>query len=121
MATTELFQHTTQVESFPAGHVIFRTGDPGTLTYVVREGEVDIVIDDQVFETVGPGGIFGEMALIDAEPRSATVLARTDCTVVPIDEQRFTFLVQQTPYFSLQLMRVLVARLRRMNTRSSPE
>jgi CRP/FNR family cyclic AMP-dependent transcriptional regulator len=87
--------------------------------YVVREGEVEIVIGDQVFETVGPGSLFGEMALIDAQPRSATARAKTDCTVVPIDEQRFIFLVQQTPYFSLQLMGVLVARLRRMNAWTS--
>jgi CRP-like cAMP-binding protein len=119
MATTEIFRHTTQVESFPTGHVIFKAGDPGTLMYVVREGEVEIVLGNQVFETVGPGGLFGEMALIDAQPRSATARAKTDCIVAPIDERRFTFLVQQTPYFSLQLMRVLVARLRRMNAWNS--
>jgi CRP-like cAMP-binding protein len=83
--------------------------------YVIKEGEVDILVNDKVIETVGPGGIVGETALIDTHPRSATVVAKTDCQLVPIDEKRFTFLIQQTPYFSLQVMRVLVERVRRMD------
>ncbi|HEU5100134.1 MAG TPA: Crp/Fnr family transcriptional regulator [Roseiflexaceae bacterium] len=61
----------------------------------------------------GPGGIVGEMALIDDRPRSATAVAATDCRLVPIDERRFTFLVQQTPMFALAVMRVMAERLRR--------
>jgi CRP-like cAMP-binding protein len=47
------------------------------------------------------------------KPRSALAIARIDCRLVPIDEKRFTFLVQQTPYFSIQVMRVIAERLRR--------
>jgi CRP/FNR family transcriptional regulator, cyclic AMP receptor protein len=53
------------------------------------------------------------MALIDDEPRSATVVAATDVTVVPISEKQFLFLVRHTPYFALRVMRVLAERLRR--------
>jgi CRP-like cAMP-binding protein len=66
---------------------------------------------------VGRGGIFGEMALIEKENRVATATARTDAKIVSVDETRFLFLVQQTPNFSLHVMRVLSDRLRKMNER----
>ena len=56
--------------------------------------------------------IFGEMALIDNEPRSATAVAITDVELVPISEKQFLFLVTQTPYFALKVMRILAQRLR---------
>jgi len=59
--------------------------------------------------------IFGEMALIDNEPRSATALAITDVELVPISEKQFLFLVSQTPYFALKVMRILAQRLRATN------
>ena len=113
--TINLFQHADDYESFPAGQIVFKEGQPGEVMYVVKEGEVDILVDDELCETVGPGGILGEMALIDDKPRSATAIARSDCKLVPIDEKRFKFLVQQTPFFSIQVMRILADRLRRMN------
>ncbi|HXQ21148.1 MAG TPA: cyclic nucleotide-binding domain-containing protein, partial [Candidatus Acidoferrales bacterium] len=68
-----------------------------------------------VVETMGPGGILGEMALIDQNPRSATAVAKTDCTLVPVNEARFKFLVKQVPAFSLEVMRVMASRLRKMD------
>jgi CRP-like cAMP-binding protein len=68
-------------------------------------------------EELGSGGVFGEMALIDTGTRSATAIAKTDCRLVPINERRFQFLVQQTPNFALQLMRIIADRLRRMDSR----
>jgi CRP-like cAMP-binding protein len=68
-------------------------------------------------ETVGEGGIIGEMGLIDRGPRSATAIAKTDCKLVPLNEQRFTFMVQETPNFALQVMRIMADRLRRMDAR----
>jgi CRP/FNR family transcriptional regulator, cyclic AMP receptor protein len=59
--------------------------------------------------------IFGEMALIDDEPRSATAIAATDVELVPVSEKQFLFLVSQTPYFALKVMRVLAQRLRKTN------
>jgi CRP/FNR family cyclic AMP-dependent transcriptional regulator len=64
-------------------------------------------------ETVGEGAIFGEMAVIDREPRSATAVAETDCELVAVDKRRFWFLVQETPYFAEIVMRVMADRLRR--------
>ena len=111
--TLDMFRNATDTVSFQAGDVIFQAGDTAEVMYVVVEGEVDIVVGGKAVDTTGPGGIFGEMALIDAGPRSAGAVARTDCRVVPISERRFTFLVQQTPFFSLQVMRVMAERIRR--------
>jgi CRP-like cAMP-binding protein len=113
--TSFLSRFAKDFKTVAAGDTVFREGDPGDVMYVVDAGEVDLVIRDQVVYTVGPGGIFGEMALIDRAPRSATALARTDCQLVPIDEKRFRYLVQQTPFFALDVMRVMAERLRRLN------
>ncbi len=111
----KLVQHADNVIAYKDGQIIFQAGDPGDCMYVIRSGEVDIHIHDKVVETVAPGGIFGEMALLDKEARSATAMARGDCEVVPIDQKRFLFMVQQTPFFALELMKVLTHRLRTMN------
>ena len=81
--------------------------------YVVREGEVEVRVGGTVVEVLEPGHVFGELGLIDDHPRSADVIARTDCEVARIDRRRFEFLVQQTPKFSLQIMAILAYRLRR--------
>jgi CRP/FNR family cyclic AMP-dependent transcriptional regulator len=79
------------------------------------DGEVEIRSGIRWFETVGQNGIFGEMALIDESPRSATAVALTDVTVAPITEKQFLFLVKHMPTFALMVMRVLAKRLRRQN------
>jgi CRP/FNR family cyclic AMP-dependent transcriptional regulator len=115
MVTFEMFRHATSFESFSANDVIFRKGDPRTFMYAVKEGEVDIKLGQKLLETVGPEGIFGEMAMVDGQPRTASAIARTDCKLVPIDQRRFQFLIQQTPHFAIHVMRLLVERLRRAN------
>ena len=100
---------------FAKGDVIFAEGDKGDAMFVIRTGEVAIERGGHVMETLGPGGIFGEMALIDGSPRSATVRAKTDCVVAPINEKSFLFLVHETPFFAVAVMRTLANRLRRMD------
>ena len=100
-------------EEHPAGEVVFSAGDPADRMYVVTDGTVALSIGDTVLEVVGPGGLFGEMAVIDREPRSATAVVETDATLVSIDKRRFWFLVQETPYFAEIVMRVMANRLRR--------
>ncbi len=85
--------------------------------YAVLDGKVDIVIHDQVVETVEAGGVFGEMALIEEKARNATALVKADVKLVSIDRRRFLFLVQQNPFFAIQLMTVMAERLRRMDER----
>jgi CRP-like cAMP-binding protein len=108
-----LFSRERDVISLKAGESLFTKGDPAPTMYVVLSGEVRIGDGNTVLETVGPGGIVGEMALIDRSPRSASVTARSDTTLAAIDEKRFLFLVHQTPGFALKVMRLLVGRLRK--------
>ena len=115
MISIDLFRHEGSSQSFPRGSVVFAEGDRGDTMYVVLEGSVDLLIRGTTVESLGPGGLFGEMTMIDGSPRVATAIARTDSKLVPIDERRFNFLVQQTPHFALQVMRILADRLRRMD------
>lgn len=110
---TNLFGKSSKTVHFNAGEVVFREGDEGREFYVVLEGKVDIVGHGRVFESVPPGGMFGEMALIDESPRSATAVAVVDSTLAPVDERRFTYLIQETPFFALHVMSVMARRLRR--------
>lgn len=112
MITTNLFLSETEPKQFKAGEKIFAEGDAGDYMYGVIQGEVEIRKHGKVVDTVGPGGIFGEMALIDHTARSATAVAKNDCKAAQINEKRFYFLVQQTPNFALHLLRVLTERLR---------
>jgi CRP/FNR family cyclic AMP-dependent transcriptional regulator len=104
-----------QTRYFAKGATIFREGEQGDEFFVVVRGQVEIKSGNRWFETVGQNGIFGEMALIDDGPLSATVVALTDVTLVPIQEQQFLFMVKHTPFFALRVMRVLANRLRRQN------
>ncbi len=115
MNPADLFRLESDAINLSPGDTVFREGDKGDLMYVLLDGNVDIVVGDVVVETAERGAIFGEMALIDNSPRSATVIAKTQCHVVGINPKRFQFMVQQTPNFSIQVMRVLVDRLRRMD------
>ena len=112
MNILQLFRNEEQVESYQAGQTIFTVGDPGQVMYVVKAGEVEIVVKGKAIERLDPGAVFGELALIDQSPRSATAIARSACQVVPINERRFIFLVQETPFFALHIMRIRAARLR---------
>ena len=113
MTTFNILKREKEVRSIEAGQAIFTEGGPGDAMYAVIEGEVNIVRCGQVLETVGEGGIFGELALVDDQPRSASAIAHTGCKVAVIDLRRFSVLVQQTPFFAVEVMRVMAARLRR--------
>lgn len=73
--------------TFAPGDVIFAKGGKGDKMYVIRSGEIEIERDGKVVETLSPGGIFGEMALIDGSPRAATARTKTACEVAPITEE----------------------------------
>ena len=102
--------------SYKAGEIIFRHGDPADELFIVKSGKVEIRLGNRLLDTLPELSIFGEMALIDRSPRSATVVAATDATIVPVGEKQFLFLVSRTPHFALNVMRVLAQRLRVANT-----
>ena len=80
--------------------------------YVVRTGEVDLLVRGQLAETVPEDGFFGELAMIDDSPRTVTAVAKTDCTLIPISEKQFVFLGQEIPLFALIIMRSMGRRIR---------
>jgi CRP/FNR family transcriptional regulator, cyclic AMP receptor protein len=110
-----LFSRERNVVALNSGETLFGKGDEALCLYVVLSGDLRIGDGNIVYEQVAAGGIVGEMALIDHAPRSATVTAVTDCTLAEIDKKRFLFMVQQTPSFALNVMRLMSNRLRRMN------
>jgi CRP-like cAMP-binding protein len=115
MSSIEIFKHFDNPLTYKAGDIIMAEGSRGREMYVVGEGEVDIRVGSRTVETVGSGRFFGEMALIDDSPRSATAIAKTEVKLIPISRERFMFLVQNTPFFAIEVMQVLVSRLRHMD------
>jgi CRP-like cAMP-binding protein len=116
MSTTDLFRNARDALTYEPGQTVFREGDRGDVMYAVVEGEVEILLGDRVINTAGAGSIIGELALVDDSPRSATARTRTACKLVPIGQKRFEFLVQQTPFFAIHVMRVMADRLRQLTS-----
>jgi CRP-like cAMP-binding protein len=114
-AHLEMLRNAGEARTLTDGQTVFVAGETGRVMYAVVEGAIEIVVHDKVIESVGPGGVFGEMALIDHHERSATARAVGDTVVTMIDERRFLFLVQNHPTFALEMMRVLASRLRHMD------
>ena len=103
------------MREFKAGDVIFGQGDEDKELFVIQNGKVEIRLDNRVLETLSDYNIFGEMALIDAAPRSATAVAVSDVKLVPVGEKQFLFLISHTPHFALNVLRVMARRLRASN------
>ena len=110
-----LFDNDPRAVTAPAGSVLYRAGETGDNMVGVIDGEVDIIAEGTVIETIGAGGIIGEMALIDGSVRSASAVARTDVRLSIVDRDRFERLVSDHPTFALQVMRVMADRLRKAN------
>lgn len=104
---------------FPAGAVLFEEGDPGSRMYVIRSGGVRIVKwvggREIVLARLGPGEAFGEMALLEGQPRSAAAIVESDARLLEIDEAAFAGLVQGNGEIALRLLRRLSGRLREAN------
>jgi CRP/FNR family transcriptional regulator, cyclic AMP receptor protein len=100
---------------YKSGDVIFREGDAAQELFIIQSGEVEIRLGNRVLERLPQYSIFGEMALIDAAPRSASAVAASDVKLVPVTEKQFLFLISNTPHFALNVMRVMARRLRLTN------
>ena len=97
----------------PMGTVITQIGEPGDSFFVIIDGMAAVRTPVGAGSQLQPGDFFGEMSLIDSRPRSAAAMATSDCKLAAIGEKRFLRLVEQTPKFALQIMRVITERLRR--------
>ena len=106
--------------TYPKNSVILFEDDPGDALYVVAEGQVKVVLIGEdgrevILSVLGEGEFFGEMALIDDEPRSAHVIAMEDSTLLVLRREDFQGILKQTPSIALALLRELSRRLRRVD------
>lgn len=98
---------------FPAGHVIARQGEIGTGFFVIVAGSVRVVRDGDVLAHLGPGDFFGELSVLDRQPRNATVAAETASRCLAIASWDFEAELLANPALTLAILRGVAARLRR--------
>ena len=103
---------------YAAGKMIMQEGTAGALMYVVLEGRVAISIKGGIVGRAGPGGVFGEMALVDQSVRAATATAETDCELLAINRAAFLQLVKTSPAFGASLLAGLAERAKDMAVRN---
>lgn len=115
MKIADVFQNEKDLRDYDAGDIIFEQGSEGNVMYAVIEGEIELLCQDALFDTLSTGDIFGEMALIDHTTRSATARAKTAAKVAIVNQRRFLWLVQETPMFALQVMSVMATRIRKLD------
>ena len=106
------------VAYFNGGRSIMQAGQSGVRMYVVTEGKVTVKIGEQVVERLGPGGVFGEAALVDQSTRLATAVAETDCALLPVSRNAFLALVKMSPGFAESMLSSLAKRLRFLTARA---
>jgi CRP/FNR family cyclic AMP-dependent transcriptional regulator len=103
---------------YPAEKMIMQEGSAGALMYVVLEGNVAISIKGGLVAKVGPGGVFGEMALVDQAVRAATAKAESDCTLLAINRNAFLQLVKTSPAFGIALLNGIAERAKDLAARN---
>jgi CRP-like cAMP-binding protein len=101
---------------YPAEKLVMQAGEPGAYMYVVLSGRIAISIKGAVVETIGVGGTFGEMALVDQSPRTADAGAVEESELLAINRADMLALVQKNPAFGVALLRSVAERLRHMNS-----
>ena len=103
--------------TFKPGEMIFKEGEEGNLAYIIQEGEVEITkaIDGQtqVLATIGKGGMFGEMALIDSKPRMANARSSKGSTIIVVTRGMFDQKLRKADPFIRGLLNILADHVRR--------
>ena len=100
---------------YPRETIIFKEGQTGNFMYMVKVGRVAIAVGANVVEVIGPGGTFGEMAIVDQSPRTARAGALEDSELASIDRETLMALIRKEPAFAMALLRGIADRLRHMN------
>ena len=103
------------VVRYARGTTLMREGQAGACLYVVKEGSVLVHIGQAVLERVAAGGTFGEMAVVDQSPRTASATAETECELLAIDRASFVEAVKREPALATTMLRDIAERLRHMN------
>jgi len=111
-----------QLRSVPKDTTIFHAGDPADAVFVVASGKVKIAVTSTdgkefILTVLGAGQVFGEMALLESAPRSASVITITACDLLVINRNDFQHLLNTSPSLSRKLLAILSRRLRRANSK----
>jgi CRP/FNR family transcriptional regulator, cyclic AMP receptor protein len=96
--------------------VVMKEGQAGTFMYLVKSGRVAIAVGSNIVEVVGPGGTFGEMAVVDQSPRTARAGTLEECELLAIDRASLMAAVKKEPAFAMALLKGIADRLRHMNS-----
>lgn len=115
MPIYDLFRNDPDLINLRAGRQLFHEGDKGDVMYVMISGKAAVVFGGIPIEEIIEGDIVGEMAIIDGSPRSASVIAESDCSLAVVSQERFQTLIAESPQFALEVMRVMAQRLRQAN------
>jgi len=100
---------------FETGDIILGKGEGGVGFYLIRDGSVEVKSDSKILAKLGPGQFFGEMAILDNQPRSADVVAAEPSRCFIISEWSFKALISQNPRIALKMLQELARRLREAN------
>ncbi|HEY9619434.1 MAG TPA: cyclic nucleotide-binding domain-containing protein [Crinalium sp.] len=112
--TISIFQRQSDPKAFSAGDTIFAEGQFADFMYGILDGEVELLHEGQSLEILQAGDVFGVGALLDERTRPYTAIAKTDCKLAFLDQERFLFAVQETPVFALRVLKGYSDRLNRM-------
>ena len=96
-----------------------REGDAGKFMYIVLSGRIAVFINNAVVGHAGPGGMIGEIALVDGSGRAVSALAETDSTLLPVSREDFQKMVESNPRFAVTMLRSVAIRLARMTFTSA--
>lgn len=111
-------------EQYSDNEYLFRQGDPGNYAYIIVSGQVELFFEterkvQQPLITLGEGACFGEMALLDGEPRSAGARTVTECIISRISRTDFIQTISRHPAMALGIIAQLTSRIRTTNTRAN--
>lgn len=108
-----------QEEQVEKGTVIFEEEEPGDCMYIIFSGEIQIHKGKTTLAMLHEKEVFGELSLLDAETRSASATASTDCVLFKIDQEPFYELIDTRPEVARGFIKILCNRLRQLNKRTA--
>jgi CRP/FNR family transcriptional regulator, cyclic AMP receptor protein len=109
--------HATYEADIAAGTVICREGEEGNNFFVIVEGVATVSIGGEAVDSLGAGDFFGEMSLLDGQPRSATITADSPLIVVVLPRQNFEGVILKAPHVALSMLREMATRIRAADAR----
>ena len=106
-------------EQLESDSIIFEENDPGNCMYIILSGKISIRKGGQELAVLKENEVFGELSLLDNEPRSASAIAKTDCMLYKIDHEPFYELLDTRPEIARGFIKILCNRLRQLNERTT--